>query len=787
MGHVTVITVFAVDHAASLHRDSSKPPAATTDPRDSTARARPFHSERERPQMSYFKLTAPTQVKNYPFDYHSHFSGILAVQGGKKDQGASLSLAGLIADADYKGDAAKGELALFGMTLDFMMDTRAEPESKPTNPFTLLIEKARVADRVQYERAECAAENVYMAAVLLGARYDLPRDVLTAPAYGSELFAAVRKEVIDKALQAKEVDDELRETVRYFNGKIYSANKYTPFDDCYKMRSYFVKRFCNGDPADYAEWNDEAKKQRYHTWIDATFKYLTREGITHTQIAAGEDEMKVLAASAAAHNAENGTAYKLLVHAAHQYMEDNSLRAYLGDKVLPLLTDDGHADIVGLDLVGAENKVGNYRELMEFLRENREGVLTRFGTGEGKRSTRMIVHVHCGEGSGFGTDNRSMIGYLMHGAGTPAPDFFVEVANYVLACEKAAKARRSDTPRGTRGTKPPIGLFDELFRNNSLTWGGRLLRRFDVSSERSREAATYNAKRNIMALSETFDARPGEGRDWYQLLAEGDTPYAFRLGHAYHYRSYVAARYPQVAFDTNLGSNAITGASALFGSVERYRLNRGFRHMDGYIDTDVLEAAGNAVAYMASEALTPAQVTVFVGLSALDQPMHKVLEVGQELIEDQLKEVLGPIYREKFFYRKYCFLVQELSARESSDIAVQRYQVLARVLALFANWRSYLLGADGQGVEHTDIRIEFLRMCLLLAYGLLPSGEKDISKDLIDELQDLLLEIGRAYWKATISPQVSFADMPSEVQLESFDGFKSPGSVATVRTTRAQG
>ncbi|WP_407353863.1 hypothetical protein [Luteimonas sp. R10] len=726
--------------------------------------------------MGYFELTAPVRIKRYPFDYHSHFSGILAVHGGD----GRPSLAGLLADADHAGDAAKGELALFGLALDFMSD----PAS---NPFARLLGRS-VADRVQYERAECAAENVYVAAVLLGARGYLPMDVLAAPAYAPELFAAVRAEVVGKALRAPDAaDPDLLATVRYFNGKIYSANKYTPFDDAYKLRGSFVKLFCGGDPARYRDWED-AQRDRYHAWIDATFRSLAEEGITRIQAAATEDEMDVLAQRAAAFNRENGTAYKLLVHTPHQYMPDEALRKYLDAKVLPLLTGEGYADVVGLDLLGAENKVGNYRELMAFLHDRRGELQRRFGPGEGRRSARMAVHVHCGEGSGFGADNRSMIGYLLHEAGYPGEAFFVDLANYVLSGAKAAEARRGDTPRGTRGTKVPYGLFDELFRNNSLTWRGRLLRRYDISSARSREAAAFNAKRNVMALSETFDDRPeGADGDWYRLLAAGDgTPYAFRLGHAYHYRNYVAARYPQLAFDTNLGSNAITGASGLFGSIESYRINRGFRHLDGYIDTDVLEAAGNAVAYMASEALTPAQVALFVRLSALEQPMAEVLEDARAEIEAQLEAALGPVYRQRAYYERYCALVLELS-RDADGSAALRYQVLARVLTVFANWRSYLLGADGQGTEHTDIRLEFLRMCLLLAYGLLPTGHRRVGVDLLDALQGLLLEIGGAYWAITVGPPPDAAALPSEVLLEAFDGFKAPGSVATVRRATVHG
>lgn len=724
--------------------------------------------------MGYFRLTAPLQVRRYPFDYHSHFSGILPVHGTTRP-----SLAKLMADA-LGVDAERGELALFRLALEFMIDPA-------TNPFARLLARS-VAGRVQYERAECAAENVYIAAVLLGARGYLPMDLLAAPAYAPELFAAVRDGIIDPPLSrtGEAPDARLLETVRYFNGKIFSANKYTPFDDCYKMRGGFVKLFCGGDPARYADWNDR-QRHLYHAWIDATFASLSAEGIVCTQIAATEDEIPAIAARAAAYDAEHGTRYRLLVHTPHQYLGDGALAGYLESKVLPLLTGPGPAAVIGLDLLGAENKVGSYGELMTFLRAHEEALGARFGGGADARSRKLVVHVHCGEGSGFGADNRSTIGYLLHEAGYPGEAFFGAFAEYVLSCARAADARRGDTPRGTRGTRVPYGLFDELFRNNGLSWNGRALRRFDVTAARSREQAAFNAKRNVMALSEALDARPdASGQDWYRLLAGDDTPYAFRLGHAYHYRSYFAARYPRIAFDTNLGSNAITGASGLFGSVDGYRINRGFRQLDGYIDTGVLEAAGDAVAYMASEALTPEQVRLFARLAASERPLADAVEDARAEVEAQLAEALGPIYAEGAYFGRYLALVGTL-APGAGRTAALRYQILARLLALFGNWRSCLLGADGQGAEHTDIRREFLRMALLLAYGLLPTGHARVEVALLDELQQLLLDIGGDYWRMTVDPGLELAAGDSDLRLEAFDGFKAPDSVVTVRTATVVG
>ncbi len=726
--------------------------------------------------MAYFKLAAPTRITKYPFDYHSHFTGILPVQRAD-DKDPRPSLAALLADTFFKDDpfkAAKGELKLFDFALEFMMDPA-------TNPFARLLKSD---NRAQYERAECAAENIYVASVLLGRVFAyLPIEAVAQSAVAPYLYGAVRKQVVEAALgSTMEPDKSLMKIVEYFNSKVYSANKYTPFDDCYKMRGTYVKLLCGGDPANRRNW-DNAQKKRYIAWIVATFAYLQQEGITHTQTAATEDEMGELAAQAAAYNNRNGTSYKLLAHTPHQYLPDKALGRYLDSKILPLLVSQGQGDIVGLDLLGAENKVGNYKELFEFLLAKGYALQANFGPGK-PRSLKLITHIHCGEGSGFGTDNRSMIGYYMYEVGDPDAQFYADFAGYILSCYRAAEARLRDTPRGTAGTAVPFGLFDELFHNNSLTYRGRVLRRFDISSEKSRELSAYNAKRNVMALSETLDSKP-EGQDctWYQLLMEKSTLFAIRLGHDYYYRNYMAAKYPQIAFDTNLGSNAITGASGLFNSIEGYRINRGFRHLDGYIDTNVLQATSDAVAYMASEALTQEQITWFTQKSAEPGSVEAVFEVGgnKSWIELQLKDALGPLYDEitkDFFYGKYV----GLTVKTAGDVeaGAYKYQAMTRVLTLFQNWRSYLLGADGQGAEHTNIQNEFLRMIILLAYSLLPTGQTRIDANLMLDVEYLLREIARVHWRNTIGATDLKASYDT-FSLESLEGFKSPDSVVTLR------
>lgn len=722
--------------------------------------------------MAYFKLELPDELDIYAFDYHSHFTGILPVRGKPGDKRPSM--VGLVAANCCADRQDRAELLLFDYALAFMADPA-------TNPFVRL---GQAANKAQYERAECAGESIYVACVVLLDRFGyLGPEIRSLPITSRDLYDAVRETVLAPALASAEPGDRLLKTIRYFNGKIYSSNKYTPFDDCYKMRGAFVKSFCGADPADYRKWDqDGPQANRYRAWIKATFDYLYQSGIRNTQTAATEDEIPALAASASEYNTRHQTSYKLLVHTPSQYQQDGKLREYLASKVLPILTSKDCRDVVGVDLLGAENKVGNYLELFEFLAANTEALGAGFGP-DGPRSRKLVVHIHCGEGSGFGADNRSLTGYWMYETGGHGGKFFPRFSRYILSCAKAAGERLADTPRGTRGTATPQGLFDELFHNNSLVERGRLLRRFDISTERSRGLASYNAKRNVMALGETFDSRPrDQSRSWYQVLNEDSSLFAFRLGHDYYYRAYMAAKYPAIAFDTNLGSNAITGASALFPTIESYRINRGFRHLDGYIDTAVLEATGDAVAYLGSDALTQEQVAGFARISAIDASLIDVLEEAdtKKWITAQLTQAVAALGagEKDLSYKIYHSLA--VCVAGNAGPGAQRYQALTRVFALFQNWRSCLLGADGQGAEHTDVQDEFLRMLVLLAYELLPTGVADVNRLLLRALGNFVWLVGIAYWRDTVGKPELPDPGTRALDIEAIDGFKAPASVVAL-------
>lgn len=715
--------------------------------------------------MAFFQLNQSAQLFHYPYDYHSHLSGILPVR--------SKHAPSLVGWLDPR-DEDEGELQLFEHALGYMMSAG--------NPFTLLMSRPEIT---AYERGEVTAENIYIACVLLaqGLRPGDGTDVL--PATDLRLYQRVR-ESLRAAARLDEPPAWLMPLLRYFNDKIYSTNKYTPFDDAYKTRSVLLDRV-RGAPT-----GGEAK---FVAWIDATLRYLLQEGVKRSQIPAGRDDIPTLDARMQLFNRQHGTEYRALVHTPNAYAGAEALTRDL-ERMLPQFVSGDLPLTIGLDILGVENRVADYQALFRFLGNVRGQIRAAYGDGGVKSSASFIVHIHCGEGASASNDNRSMIGYYISSRRrAPDADFWKSMADYIAQCAATTKERQSalnSGPSGARKRKPKdiSGLFDELFQFNSLTIDSCQLRRFEITSERSRSLVNYNGKRSVMALCESFDSsstHDPEGLSWYRALNGVTDPYVFRLGHDYYFRSYVASKFPLLAFDTNLGSNAITGAAGFFGSVESYRINRGFRHLDGYIDTDVLPEVSAAVAWLSSDALPADQIQFYVTTSQLPGTLEAILdddEVAQS-ITAFLLDALGPVGTVEGdaaeFYNVYKALV--LDAAGGSTSLSARYQAMTRVQGVYRNWRSYLLGADGQGVEHTSIGNEFLRMVLLLTYSLLPVGQTDIPAQMIDTLQRLLLVIASRYWQATVgSPLEPFAASP--YHLATLEGFQGPSSVITLNRTK---
>lgn len=711
--------------------------------------------------MAYFKLSAPTNVLEYPFDFHSHFGGILPVHGVKVP-----SLVSWLGGTSEE----KGEQALFEQALKFMLES---------NPFDALM---RRADKTNYERGECAAESVYISSVLIAQRMRPQEQVDVLPVNDPRLYRAALESVKSAIASFGEDRRWMLALIRYFNGKFYSSNKFTPFDDAYKMRSSLADRVNDADK----KAGGEKFGEKFKDLIKGTLEFLKTQGIKHIQIPASVNDIDELDKQVQAFNRKEHTQYRVLVHTPSAYVNAGRFAEEL-NALLDKLVNENLVTTIGLDLLGVENRVANYQVLFDFLQKNKQKLVEAL---QGKESASIVVHIHNGEGASAAADHRSLIGYyLAYGNPSPDGDFYKALAAYIGRCVQTATERRATEGAGSRGA-PGYGagifsrLFDELFLSNSLTHRGCRLRRFDINGDRSRELAAYNGKRSVMALSEMFDTPLVDGQDttWYDFLTSEDSPYTFRLGHDYYYRNFVAAKYPAIAFDTNLGSNAITGAAGLFKSAESYRINKGFRHLDGYIDTDVLAAASESIAFMSSDLLTQGQIDYYLDISSQQEVMAKVLAEDnvKRIITGYLQSALGTIggYFNEFAYPIFAQLVISIVGNSTQSSIC--YQALTRVHAVFQNWRSYLLGADGQGAEHSDIQNEFVRIVILIAYHLLPVGQVELASETLGSLQKLVVSIAGAYWASTVGdPNPSVLD--AKRNIAKLEGFHAPASVVNVQ------
>ncbi|TRX74974.1 hypothetical protein [Pseudomonas mangiferae] len=722
--------------------------------------------------MAYFTLNTEVGFPAYPFDFHSHFAGILPVESDVRwkpasftftpksssdkhatlDTGQELSLVGLLIHENPKDYGQptveeKRQAAhyhLFDLALARMMG--------PKNPF-------RAYDKDAYLRGECAAESVYLACVILLRRFGLCVTHLAIER--PDVYQTTQDLLRDLTKR----DERTGQLVRYFNRKIWSANKYTPFDDAYWMRGAIRDLY----PLAFAVM---------------TAGYLYGEGITHTQTATGADEIPLLNDLFVQFNQAWKTHYTLLAHTAHGYTTKKLFAKDL-DTLIDLFEQrtEGafpYATLVGLDLLGMETATGFYAEFFKVLQDNR-AVFEAYLEKPVIRQQKVVLHIHCGEGTGVSNNNRSLCGYFLRNSSLIDPaQFYPALVDHAYTSyrntlqEADAKAReRGHAPHRKQKANPVGELFDELFHDSSLTVGGLQVQRFDITSATTQSLVAYYARSNIMNLCNALEVEPG------QSVIKSTSPFTVRIGHGYYYRNYVAARFPQVTFDTNLGSNFITGASGLFDSANAYRLNRGLRHLNGYVDTDTLEATTTAISYLNPERMTVAQLTYLHDMSSRQEPDDNDKEIFHNVAGRDVPEWVKKVLQGFFFHQIH---LCEITGKTKQDNYI-RYRLYRTLFAIVLNWRSYLLGADGQGVEHSNVQDEAVRMTLLLAYALYRDRESVPHKPL-EALYSFLIELAKAYWRITLNDiEIGDRDEP-RVVLKRFEGFESPDSVVLIRTER---
>ncbi len=612
--------------------------------------------------MNELIIDNEVQLEPYRFDFHSHLNGILPVEsnfyhkitqteGERKTttENQQLSMLGFVnsnlTEQNKATETRKAHIALFTYAVAYLAkknDLRIhENSAKPI-------------------RGECAAENVYMACII-NAKANLGLGCVPSQSF----YKGVESYLASFANNENELPEKLYALIRYSNHKIYSANKYTPFDDCYELRSAAT---------------DQGNKD---LWVKMTLDFQTQQGIDHSQIATSINSVENQAELFFEFNNENKTQHMLLVQTANGYNTTEELKEDL-EKIKKKLHSNwggkGNKIVIGLDVLGQETGIIDHATVLKSAQE--------IAKEKTDFLRKLTVHIHAGEGCGSAPHNRSLAGYWFchaHQAEQHGAEFYSAFADYILnayhnTCAHQARhdalAKRWNQYTDTKNQqssaeidKKLSNFFDEVFYHKSLTVRGITCRRYDLSSATTRALVAYSAKRNIIALAEHL-AKNG---DQYENLA-------IRAGHALHYRNYLLQRTkPQLKLqlncDTNLGSNFITGASTLFPDIESYRFNKGLRKLDGVFDYEYMEKLKAAL--------------------------------------------LGQISAEK---------LQEV--REATKPPKNNDEGL-KALA-----RSLLIGADGQGMEHTDIQIEAMRQAILLSLIAFetpppanPETEKEKEKD----------------------------------------------------------
>jgi len=630
--------------------------------------------------MDRLSLSEHAPLLRYPYDFYSPLGSILPVHG---TDGASL--AGWLGD----GNEQQGAQLLFEHALQLMCDA---------NPFDRLLHSA---DKDSYERGECAAENIYIASVLIAQRIPAGETVAGLPVDDAALYRAALESVREAVRSDGEDRVWMLALMRHANESIYASNKYTPADDASQMRSRLLDRVRSGEDGE----------RKYQDWIRITLQHLKQQGIRYAQIAAGLNDIDALNAQIAAFNQREGTEYRALVHVPSSHANDQRFAQDL-DAALSKVLDKALRHTIGLDVLGVKNRQGRCDTLFDLLRERRD---TLSQSIQHKHTRKLVVHIHNGEGAHTAADHRSLIGhYLANGNAMPDGDFYQTLAASIGHCARTVAGQDDNFP----------DLLGELFGGPLPAHRGCQLHRFDTHSERSAALAAYHDKRNAMAVTESFERplKKGSDANCYDFLTGTPSPYVFRLGNTGHYSDFMVSKFPMIAFDTHHGVDA----NALAGEASEASLSH--------------------------DALSRKQLAFFVEASRLEGPVDTAPghSAAADTLRGYLQEALGPMApcMDESVYQRYARLVAGML--ETSTQAAQRYRAMTTVFAIFHGWRSYLLATNGQGVERGDMQDAFARTTLQLAQHLMQTGQTVLPQRTLIDIQELLLSIADGYWSYTV-------------------------------------
>jgi hypothetical protein len=203
----------------------------------------------------------------------------------------------------------------------------------------------------------------------------------------------------------------------------------------------------------------------------------------------------------------------------------------------------------------------------------------------------------------------------------------------------------------------------------------------------------------------------------------------------------------------------------VFDSTQLYKLNSGLRKLDGHIDTNLIEEVLDSIACAGDDVLDTKQLEILGNTTSPEISIDTI-------VNGEIRKTVN------VFIKKQCECVESLHIPDGL-----KFKHYCSILSIAMNWRSFLLGADGQGVEHSDTTVEFVRMMFMLAYQLSDTVEQ-ITASWLNVFADFIRDISMEYWKDTIGPVEFPKDIANIYHIERFQGFKARNSVVLVKATR---
>ena len=450
----------------------------------------------------------------------------------------------------------------------------------------------------------------------------------------------------------------------YFNEQFFSASPFTPFDDAYVARDSLK------DLAPIILSDGKTQVSLQHFMIEETRLFYAQGGTNYSQLSMGQPKVgspmgQVLGLKAGdTFSAESqvickswGLGHKLLSHNTdHTEGKDpTKLASFLEGAITAFNGKGWQCRAVGCDFVGAE-RIIDFETLFSVFTKAAQNKAIKPETSSPEQQTdkqKFTFRIHFGEGSGIDSDNRSLFGYL---------SFMTSPAD-VLGLQNPTFKDFRDHLRNYRGSQKTV--FPDVTDVMGRVFSGPYEPlRFSIFSEKTKQKTRAIAETNMMGFFHAATAMRPDGEYLYQKDGTAGKTFqnvVFRLGHGYHARHVIHGlsqisdlpdAFQNVTFDTNLGSNFVTGSSAEFTSWDDYKRAQGIRKLTSYAPTHYVMRAMDAVFGTSSLSDTLFRGEAFPLLLGSDGEGVEHTELERESIRAFMLSVLRAALQNQFMTNK---------------------------------------------------------------------------------------------------------------------------------------